>query len=182
MSDPYIYTQLNTKKLSNVTAEEIMNITDPTHIEFENEFDLERYNLINKALFRDGLSMPNKGNMVIADQTVNDTPIVIRPPLGEVWRVQALSATNLATLSGNQNYYLFLSNEDDGSVPQTNTDLFLSSLTSSATALTAENFFDDNAFLTLEITNKMFLRVYGDFGGTSGAHTLKWFYAYTQLR
>jgi len=42
MADPNIYEQLNTKTLSDVSAENIMNITDKTHIQFQNEFDLER--------------------------------------------------------------------------------------------------------------------------------------------
>jgi len=86
MSDPYIYTQLNTKKLSTVTAEEIMNITDPTHIEFENEFNLERYNLINKALYRDGQPMPNTQRIVQTTYTgTSDDADFFKPNTGEVW-------------------------------------------------------------------------------------------------
>lgn len=178
------YTQLQNFTLSNVTAKDIDRVTQDTFIQATNQDALLTFNTINKAAMRDGSPMPDKGNMVMVQQTVNDVPIVIRPPKGEVWRLNAISVTNLAALSASQSYYVFISNDetDDGSVPQTSTDLFFSSLSSTATALTTEAFFDDNAFLPLDITNKMFLRVYGNFAGTTTGHIINWFYAYSQLR
>lgn len=177
-----IYEGLAQKKLSELTAEEIELFTDPTFVQAENQDALFTYNLINKAAMRDGNAMPDKGHMTFQQQTANDVPIVIRPPKGEVWNVNAIAVTNLAALSASQSYYVFISTDDDGSVPQTSTDLFYASLSSTATALTTESFFDDNAFLPIEITNTMFLRVYGNFTGTSAGHVINWFYAYTQSR
>lgn len=85
MADPNIYEQLNTKKLSNVTAEEVMNITDKTHIQFQNEFNLERYNLINQALYRDGMPMPNTQRIVQTTYTDTGSNDFFVPGKGEVW-------------------------------------------------------------------------------------------------
>lgn len=85
MADPNIYEQLNTKKLSNVTAAEVMNITDKTHIQFQNEFDLERYNLINQALYRDGMPMPNTQRIVQATYTDTGSNDFFVPGIGEIW-------------------------------------------------------------------------------------------------
>lgn len=177
-----VYDNLQNKTLADVTAEDIQKLTDPTFIQATNQDALLTYNTINQAAMRNGSSMPDKGKMESQTQTVNDVPIVIRPPKGEVWKLYAIAATNNAALSSAQGYNFFISNEDDGSVPQTSTDLFYSNASSSSTILTTEMLFDDNAFFPIEITNTMFLRFYGNFTGTTTGHEIKWFYAYTQLR
>jgi len=184
--DSSLYQQLESTTLQTLTADQLDTIRAKTFSQGTegNEDEYRRLLLLGAASNALSLSgpLPDDGEMVIADQTDSSTPIVIRPPIGEVWNVQAIAATNLATLSSSQNYYIFMSKDDDGSVPQTSTDLFLSSLTSSATAVTAEAFFDDNAFMPLTITNSVFIRLYGDFTGTSAGHTLRWFYAYARMR
>ena len=177
-----VYVNLQNKTLADVTAEDIQRLTDPTFIQATNQDALLTYNTVNKAAMRDGNAMPDKGAMESQTQTTSDVPIVVRPPKGEVWKIQAIAATNNAVLGASQGYNFFISNEDDGSVPQTSTDLFYSSLSSTSTVVTAEALFDDNAIFPIEITNTMFLRFYANYVGTSAGHEVKWFYAYTQTR
>ena len=88
MSDPYIFEQLNSFTLKNVDVENIMNITDPTHIQTENQFDLERYNLINQALYRDGKPMPEKMEISVTTATDDGVEVeVFTPKKGEVYEI-----------------------------------------------------------------------------------------------
>jgi hypothetical protein len=88
MSDPYIFEQLNTKTLESVTASDIQSLTNPTHLEFENQFDLERYNLINKAVMRDGRPIPATSVIIQVAATESGTPVVVKlPENGEVWEI-----------------------------------------------------------------------------------------------
>lgn len=146
MSDPYIYTQLNTKKLSDVTAEQIMNITDPTHIEFENEFNLERYNLINNALYRlDSGPLPNKGKVV---QTSGDNDrIQFQPAPGEVWKLNGGDILETGTATFTVGFQL---RDLDGNIA------FIG--TSSSTGqepITVDSFFEGEIF----ITNSLYLYI-----------------------
>jgi len=145
MSDPYIYTQLNTKKLSSVTAEEIMNITDPTHIEFENEFNLERYNLINKALYRlDSAPLPNKG--IVIQTTGDNDRIQYQPPLGEVYRFAGGDILEQGTATFTVNFQL---RDLDGNI----------AFIGSASSTGQEPITTDNLYKlgTIEITNSLYL-------------------------
>ena len=88
-----IYDQLNTKTLGDVEAIDIQSLQDRVHIQKVNKEELETYNLINKATFRDGKPMP--GTMIITTNTVayndNDNSteyeIVLTPQKGEVWQL-----------------------------------------------------------------------------------------------
>jgi hypothetical protein len=88
MSDPNIYEQLNTFTLSNVSAEDITNITEKTHLQFQNEFDLERYNLINRATFRDGNPIPKTCVVTQTASTESGVKYTVKlPNKGEVWMI-----------------------------------------------------------------------------------------------
>ena len=105
MSDPYIYKQLNTKTLKSVTASDIQSLTDPTHIEFNNQFDFERYNLINKAVMRDGSPMPNGTKIVSTTFTDNNRGVVFTVGKGEVYQLITVGA--IATNPSGANTYQF---------------------------------------------------------------------------
>tara|TARA_R110000824_G_C15188174_1_gene674457 strand:+ start:981 stop:1505 length:525 start_codon:yes stop_codon:yes gene_type:complete len=107
MSDPYIYKQLNTKTLKSVTASDIQSLTDPTHIEFNNQFDFERYNLINKAVMRDGSPMPNTMKIVSTTVTDNTRTVAFTVNKGEVYQLMTIGAT-VTNPSGANTYEFFM--------------------------------------------------------------------------
>lgn len=186
MADPNIYEQLNTKTLSDVSAENIMNITDKTHIQFQNEFDLERYNLINKATYRDGQPMPNTGEVKVYTQTSDSDCAEIRPPKGEVWKIQGISIRNTVTPTGNNSYYSFLSDAvslaNSPGIPSINNlDLYYSVLTSASTNLPTESVFEE-VFQPFVINHNMFLRMWSDFDNAGTGNETKYMVGYIRLR
>jgi len=184
MSDPYIYTQLNTKKLSTVTAEEIMNITDPTHIEFENQYDLERYNLINKALMRDGNVMPNTGGIESYTQSDANVAVNIIPPNGEVWKIMGIGITNSLAPTGTNAYYTFLSDPTQTALnvtPAASRDVFYSSFSSASTTLATETVFEE-VFQPLLITSQMYLRMYSNMSAVQAGATVAYKVAFMRIR
>jgi hypothetical protein len=184
MADPNIYEQLNTKTLSNVSAEEIMNITDKTHIQFQNEYDLERYNLINKATYRDGNIMPDKGGIESQIQTDNTLYVTFRPPKGEVWKIMGIAVHNTATPTGSNTYNTFLSDPVTAAlsdVPSAVNDVYYSSVSSSSTNLLTETMFEE-VFQPFYITNTMFLRLGSTMSNVGAGGTVKFHVAYMNTR
>ena len=115
MSDPYIYKQLNTKTLKSVTASDIQSLTDPTHIEFNNQFDFERYNLINKAVMRDGSPMPNTMKIVSTTVTDNTRTVAFTVNKGEVYQLMTVGAT-VTSPSGANTYEFFMTGTNTAGV------------------------------------------------------------------
>tara|TARA_R110002020_G_scaffold85532_1_gene211029 strand:+ start:63 stop:587 length:525 start_codon:yes stop_codon:yes gene_type:complete len=115
MSDPYIYKQLNTKTLKSVTASDIQSLTDPTHIEFNNQFDFERYNLINKAVMRDGSPMPNTMKIVSTTVTDNTLTTAFSVNKGEVYQLMTVGAT-VTSPSGANTYEFFMTGTNTAGV------------------------------------------------------------------
>jgi len=183
MSDPNIYQQLNTFTLSNVPAEDIMNITDKTHLQFQNEFDLERYNLINQASNRTGQIMPNQGSVQKYIQTTNDEQAVVRPPKGEVWEIMGISVNNSEAPSGSQSYYFYYSTDATiatNPVPGANNDMFVSSINSASTNLAWETLSEDFVPRAVIATNEVFPRLYNSFGTMPVGAVCNWIVAYVR--
>ena len=136
-----IYDQLNTKTLGNVAANDIQSLQDRVHIQEVNKEELETYNLINKATFRDGLPIPNSGLIKTVSQNVdgNELVLVFRPALGEVYQ---LTGASTALLAGTR-IELFLS---DGT-----SDVEIGAETAAATQFdpfgSAPVFIDNNVYL-----------------------------------
>lgn len=168
--------------MSDVTALDIQKLTDPTFIQATNQDALITYNIVNKAAMRDGQPMPDQGTIIIYQQTTNDqVAAIIRPPKGEVWKIQGISINNSASLSASQTYFTFLSNNTTDSLPQVDTDVFYSSIGSSSTNLPTESLFEE-VFQPLLVTNTMFIKFYGNFTGTTGGHVLKILVGYQRVR
>ena len=82
-----IYEQLNTLKLSDVSATNISTVTKPLHIQKTNQDALATTVQINRATMRDGSPMPGYGKVV---QTTGDADrIQFQPEVGEVWLFQS---------------------------------------------------------------------------------------------
>tara|TARA_R110000823_G_C15659751_1_gene471937 strand:- start:93 stop:629 length:537 start_codon:yes stop_codon:yes gene_type:complete len=178
MSDPNIYEQLNTFTLSNVSAEDIMNITDKTHLQFQNEFDLERYNLINRATFRDGNPIPNSGGIVQFTQTGDTDYADIKPPKGEVWNIQSISASNSPSVTGTNTYFTYWAGPN---ITGLTNAVYHSAISSGSNAIPAESLFEE-VFQPLIVTNQAFLRVYSNMDNVGTSAVVNWNVAYNRLR
>ena len=86
-SDENIFSNLNPKTLSSVTATDINTTTRDVHIERKNLDALKTTVLVNRATMRDGMPMPGYGKVV---QTTGDADrIQFQPEAGEVWLFQS---------------------------------------------------------------------------------------------
>ena len=89
-----VYTNLQNKTLSNVSADDIDKLTDPTFLQATNQDALITYNIINQSAFRNsGTPMPNTGIIKSVTATDNGTLTVFRPNLGEVYLVSGADIT-----------------------------------------------------------------------------------------
>ena len=178
MSDPNIYEQLNTFTLSNVSAEDIMNITDKTHLQFQNEFDLERYNLINQATNRTGLPMPNEGTVRTYTQTSDSDAQVVQPPKGEVWEIMNISVANSPNVTGTNDYYMYFTTDATNATPGAQNDSWISILNNnSGNVISSEDLFREK-FTPLFVTNTMFLKLWSDMDNVGTSAVVKWIVAY----
>jgi len=80
-----VYTNLQNKKLSDVSGKDIQQLTDPTFIQASNQDALLTYNIINQAAMRDGLPMPDTQQIVQATYTDTGSNDFFIPQQGEVW-------------------------------------------------------------------------------------------------
>ena len=96
-----IYTNLQNFKLSDVSAKNIQQLTDPTFIQSTNQDALITYNTINKAAMRDGLPIPNTCKIELVSTSDSGVKIdLFQPAKGEVWMLQSMT-TSATSQSGN---------------------------------------------------------------------------------
>jgi len=88
-----IYSDLATIPLSEVTAEQIQTLTNPVTLSASNQDALITMNTINRSAMRDGMAMPDTGIIVKVTSTDNATLTILKPNPGEVWQLNAASAT-----------------------------------------------------------------------------------------
>jgi len=81
-----VYRNLQNKKLSNVTAKDIQQLTDPTFIQATNQDALITYNMLNQAMFRDGGPIPGTTQALYFEKADSDgyATFEYTPGLGEV--------------------------------------------------------------------------------------------------
>jgi len=179
-----VYNNLQNKKLSDVTAKDIQQLTDPTFIQANNQDDLITYNTINRAAMRDGNIMPDKGGIETQTQTDNTLYVTFRPPKGEVWKIMGIAVHNTATPSGSNTYNTFLSDPVTAAlsdVPSAVNDVYYSSVSSSSTNLLTETMFEE-VFQPFFITNTMFLRIGSTMANVGAGGTVKFHVAYMNTR
>ena len=105
-----VYRNLQNKKLSDVTAKDIQQLTDPTFIQATNQDALITYNMLNKAMMRDGGPMPNTSfntQVTITASGSGNGQVVFTPELGEVWSIQGMTFQESLS-SGNATMYIGL--------------------------------------------------------------------------
>tara|TARA_R100000900_G_C3349131_1_gene166353 strand:- start:2439 stop:2978 length:540 start_codon:yes stop_codon:yes gene_type:complete len=97
-----VYRNLQNKKLSDVTAKDIQQLTDPTFIQATNQDALITYNMLNKAAMRDGLPIPGT-NEIIESAVASDAgyTTIHTPKLGEVWQFISGCANTTTNPTGN---------------------------------------------------------------------------------
>jgi len=179
-----VYNNLQNKKLSDVTAKDIQQLTDPTFIQATNQDALLTYNTINKAAMRDGNVMPDTGGIDLQTQTNDSIAVTFRPPKGEVWKVMGISANNSPNVTGTNTYYTYLSDPTQlalGNLPSGARDLFYSSFASSANLLGTENLFEE-VFQPFIITNNMFIRIYSNMDNVGTSAEVQFRLAYMRIR
>jgi len=89
-----IYSNLNSKKLSDVSTTDINTVTEPLHIQKTNEDALRTTVLINKAWAgsRNGQPMPGTGIVAISPSVTDDTrTVAYAPEAGETWQIQSIT-------------------------------------------------------------------------------------------
>lgn len=156
-----IYNNLQNFKLSNVTAKNIQQLTDPTFIQATNQDDLLTYNTINKAAMRDGSPMPSTSKVVsTGDLADTGTVSVFRPEVGEVWQLMAMSLDPNGSNAAHRGigYLVDFSSLSNPSDP-TNlsgakfVEIFDQSLSTSAESLTYDTplYLDRNTYFALNV-------------------------------
>ena len=177
-----IYEGLAQKKVSDVTAEEIELFTDPTFIQAENQDALITYDIINKAILRRGLPMPDEGTIIQYTQNNDSEQAVIRPPKGEVWEIMNISASNVPSVTGSNTYYTFFSSPAtviSNPVPGATNDSWVSSTSNASNVVAAETLFEEK-FTPLYVTNTMFLRLYSTMDNVGTSAIVNWNVAYVR--
>ncbi len=179
-----IYRNLQNKKLSDVTAKDLQQLTDPTFIQATNQDALLTYNIINQATMRDGGIMPNTGGIETKIQTDNTVYTTFRPPNGQVWKVMGLAAHNTATPTGSNVYNTFLSDSVTAAisdVPSAVYDVYYSSVSSSSTNLLTESLFEEvfNRFLLLILC---FYVIGSSMANVGAGGTVKFHMAFMRVR
>jgi len=179
-----VYNNLQNKKLGDVTAKDIQQLTDPTFIQATNQDALITYNMLNKAAMRDGNIMPNTGGIETITQTSGSVYATFRPPLGEVWKVMGISAYNTVAPTGTNVYNTFLSDATTAAIsdePSGEYDNWYSSVSSSSTHLLTESLFEE-VFQPFFITNSMFLRIGSTMVNIGTGGNVKFHMAYMRIR
>ena len=86
--DDYFYEQLNTKTIEDNDATSVQGLSNPVHLEKNNEQLLNSIKLVNDATLRsDGGIIPGTVALKVADFTDNEDHTVVTPAAGEVWRI-----------------------------------------------------------------------------------------------
>ncbi len=158
-SDENIFSNLNPKTLSSVTATDINTTTRDVHIERKNLDALKTTVLVNEATMRDGSPIPGTGQIVTTNVTDN-TITSIFPDIGagEVWAVNVIGAERNGG-SGDVVYNLYVS---DGT---TKFSWFYYKTSDSNPIFTGDaNYLDFNIFLDENITLEA--KAEGSGGGT----------------
>jgi len=106
-----IYTNLQNFKLSNVTAKNIQQLTDPTFIQSTNQDALITYNTINKAAMRDGGPIPNTMKIVSTTISDNSRTVIFTVNKGEVYQLMTIGAV-ATNPSGDNAYQFFMGGTD----------------------------------------------------------------------
>lgn len=164
-----IYSNLNSKKLSDVSAGDIEIVTSPLHIQKSNEDALRTTVLINEASMRDGGIIPDSGEVKTYTQTNDSDYQFIIPPDGEVWMIQGISST--VDASGANTSYLYLTSPG---LTATADMVYLSSIASSSDNVPI--FPSDAEYKSnfLEVTSNMYIRVHSNMDNvTTGSTTFK---------
>ena len=186
--DSSLYQQLESTTLQTLTADQLDTIRAKTFSQGTegNEDEYRRLLLLGLAANQLSLSGPiaNAGAIKQYIQTSNTDVQEIKPPKGEVWNIQAISIHNTASLSTNQTYYFYMS--DDASVaasavPSTSTDVWVSSYATSSTVIAWETFHEDFNKPILA-TNSMYPRLYGNFSGVGAGEEVYWQVSYVRVR
>tara|TARA_R110002020_G_scaffold273081_1_gene488080 strand:+ start:171 stop:710 length:540 start_codon:yes stop_codon:yes gene_type:complete len=149
-----VYRNLQNKKLSDVTAKDIQQLTDPTFIQATNQDALITYNMLNQAAMRNGLPIPASMKNGRVEATSSGTQYTILSPLkGEVWQVVGAFSTSGSGISGT--VYLEVKLRD---LVNASTAEIISTSTSSGTDVpmteTTQNplYIDENMALQVEAT------------------------------
>jgi len=96
-----IYKGLAQQKLSDVTASQINNLTDPVFIQAENQDRLITMNIINEAAMRNGLPIPDTQKIEAQTFTSAGYRNYLTPSKGEVFLLNGVSVASSTNLSGN---------------------------------------------------------------------------------
>ena len=180
-----VYTNLQNKTLSDVTADDIQKLTDPTFIQATNQDALITYNTVNKAAMRDGNVMPNTGGIASYVQSYGGVAINIIPPKGEVWKIMGICISNVPNVTGSNNYYTFLSDPTQttasGNTPSGTNEVFYSSFSSSSNLLGTETIFEE-VFQPLILTSEMYMRMYSSMANVGTSATVIYNVAFMRLR
>lgn len=170
-----VYTNLQNKTLSDVTALDIERLTDPTFIQATNQDALITYNIVNKAAMRDGGPMPDKGTVLVLTQSNDSDVQYVQPAKGEVFEIMGISAT-VTGVDGNNTYSMYLCSETGQS---TALMVYIQNLISGSTNVSIFPSDTESKF-PLTLTNTMFLRLDSNMDNQTGTTAFK--IAYIQRR
>ena len=97
VSDDYFYSQLNTKTIEDNDAISLQGLSNPVHLEKENEQLLSSIKLVNDSILRsDGAIIPDTITFKTSIFTDNAQVRVLKPERGEVWKILLPVARTIA--------------------------------------------------------------------------------------
>jgi len=185
-----IYQDLKTVTLQDLTPDQFDALKARMFAEGVNGLEDEYRRLLLLGLASDKIStsgpIPDAGKIQIYTQSSDAESALVRPPKGEVWKIQGISTRAVSAPTGSSTYYTFLSSQDQldtsPAIPTVvNMDLYYSVLTSASQYLPTESIFEE-VFQPFLIDHGMFVRLWCDFDGIAAGTDVKWIVGYQRIR
>ena len=111
-----VFRGLKTFKITDVTASNIANVTNPIFLQADNRSILEDVKLGNDVTLRDGGTIPGTGRANNVQLTDNSRTDMFTPASGESWELCAISATANQAPSAGYVFSMFYSVKDQDGV------------------------------------------------------------------
>lgn len=138
--EDYFYSQLNTKTIADNDATSLQGLSDPVHLEKDNQQLLRSIKLVNEATLRsDGGPIPDTQQVFETVSVTDGTRTVgFSPNSGEIWSVMNIVA-KFTNITGTSGVYLYIEDTKNSVLQQ----FFYGSTSSTSFMLDDDGTWDD---------------------------------------